>query len=213
MGQQRAVAVVDGEVFHGGIPHGRIRHRLHRDTEDPSRVGEHAFQHFLHREVRPDHLFFHVVEAQPHFFGVVAEIPSLQRRSGLAFQAAPERLQFSRLLLKGRPRLIVQIVEEFQNIRAALRHSRLGLQIGECGIAEQGRLLAPQFEGLFHHGAVVVRRRGGNVHSGTVELFADRSVIQIAHHRQEARRLQRETPAGLPLRFRARGRGAARRIR
>ena len=101
--QQRAVLVVDRVVLRPRIPDRRARLLGHAHAEQAPGDLEHAVDHALQREVRPQRLLVEVVQRLALLLGVVGHVPGLEFARAVRKLAA-EGLQFLVLARGSAPR-------------------------------------------------------------------------------------------------------------
>jgi hypothetical protein len=108
----------------------------------------------------------------------------------------------SRSSAKSRPprRRARQVAQEAHHLGRRAGHLRHQRHFGGVGVAEQFGFFLAQLQQLAHQRAVVelgwpeLAGAGG---VGGVDLLAQRAVLRVLHHRDEARHVQREFVAGL----------------
>jgi hypothetical protein len=84
-----------------------------------------------------------------------------------------------------------------------VRHAIFQHQVGKVGETKERRFLAAQFDNAHDNRAVIAAGGGAAHRECLVDLVANRALVEVGHHREVVRRLQREAPALHPLALRA----------
>src|SRR5262249_37653927 len=75
-----AAGLADRIGAHVRVPHRRIAARLDVNAIEALGDGERALEDALEREIRPERLFVEIVSRAAKLFGVIADVPRLERR-------------------------------------------------------------------------------------------------------------------------------------
>ena len=206
LADQRARRVVDIEETHVLLPLRRPA-LADRDAIERLRHVEEPGEHLVLRKVAANFLVGERKALRLELLRGVGEVP--RRELGESEVGPGERLEL-RVVAQGvRPGAAHEVAQEAEHFVDARRHVRRQRDFGKVRVAEQQRCFVAQLEEAPDHRTVVPCRRRAEVRRarriGAMQRGAQRAVVGVAQHRQIARHVQREFPAGIAIGF---GRGA-----
>ena len=198
LADELAVAVVDVEEAHGGMPCCRARF-LDPHAVDRLHQAEEAGQHLVFGKVLPHFLLGERIALGLEPLGGKRDVPRLQL--GEIEVLARERVELREVAFRERLGAACEVAQERDHLVGALRHLRHQRDLGVVRVTEQSRGGAPLFEDARDERTVVPRGVGAQLGRARrvrlVHAPAQVAVLRVLQDGQVARHAQGQEPAGL----------------